>query len=80
MAEMTSVSKQAFTKNGCDFVLAAMDEYAKKTSGHQDAKGWRDEDLSKLLPVLEAHFDLLANRFSHPESVEPGSVDVQFVD
>lgn len=73
-------SKEDFVQKGRDFVLAAIDAYAQLATACDSAKGWRDRDLSKLIPALDAHFGELAARLADPESTEPGSANIVFIE
>lgn len=80
MPTQKQLSTREFVQNGRDFVLAAMDDYVRQVLDFPDAKGWRDGDLSALIPHLDAHFRAVASRLSHPDSAEPGSALVTFVE
>ena len=74
------ISKEDFIQKGRDFVLSAIDTYAQQATACGSAKGWRDRDLSKLIPSLDAHFSTLADRLADPESPEPGSANIVFTE
>lgn len=73
-------SKEDFIQKGRDAVLAAIDAYAVQATACDSAKGWRDRDLSNLIPALDAHFAALATRLADPESTEPGSANIVFTE
>lgn len=73
-------SKEEFIQKGRDSVLETIDAYAQQATGCDSAKGWRDRDLSNLIPALDAHFATLAARLADPESQEPGSANIVFVE
>lgn len=74
------LSKQQFIENGRDFVLAAMDTYVQQVLAFDQAKGWRDGDLSTLIPALDTHFSAVAERLAAPDSAEPGSMTLEFTE
>lgn len=78
MTTAAHVNKESFIQDGRDFVLAALDAYAQQATACTGAKGWRDSDLPKLIPALDAHFAALADRLANPESTEPGSANIVF--
>ncbi|MCK4117637.1 hypothetical protein G7939_12460 [Ralstonia solanacearum] len=54
-------------------VLNALDAYMQEVTDYERARGARDQDLPALFKALDAHADVLEQRFNDPESNEPGS-------
>lgn len=75
---MRRIGRDEFIFRGRDAVLAAMDDFAQDMLSCSEAQGWQDDDLSLLIPVLDAHFATLADRLNDPNSRESGSANIVF--
>lgn len=72
---MNMMSREDFISKGIDQVLKTLDLYIGEVCNNNNCAGWKDKDLGLLLPVLEKHFNTIADRFSDPESKEVGSAN-----
>ena len=74
---MQTITLEAFVAQGRTLVLTALDAHVREILRHPDARGWTDQELTGLLPAIDAHLETVALRIATPGNREPGATNLK---
>lgn len=73
---MTTIEYEEFKHELTSRALSAMDDYVKELLNNQRSLGCTTGGAYTLIPHLEAHAAVVAERIAGRDSAEPGSMDL----
>lgn len=73
---MTTIEYEEFEHELISRALSAMDDYVRELLNDQRPLGCTNGEANTLIPHLEAHAAVVAERIAGRDSAEPGSMDL----